>query len=295
MVAINTNIASLLAQNNTRQVNNELEKAMERLSSGLRINSAGDDAAGLAISSRMEAQVRGLQAAIKNANDGISVTQVAEGAMEEVGNILQRMRELAVQAANDSNSDADRSYLQAEVSQLAEEITRISETTQFNGQNILDGSYTDKYFQIGANASQNVGLSIANLASEALGIGTTSASASSTSTTTSSTATEEIARIEFGFDDTYSFQLTDRETGLSYQIQTDTKTIAASAASTALDTVTIADHGFRTGDALTVASSAGNQSSMSGSFFAIKIDEDTFQTISEMAELYNADRIVEYC
>ena len=233
MVAINTNIASLLAQNNTRQVNNELEKAMERLSSGLRINSAGDDAAGLAISSRMEAQVRGLQAAIKNANDGISVTQVAEGAMEEVGNILQRMRELAVQAANDSNSDADRSYLQAEVSQLAEEITRISETTQFNGQNILDGSYTDKYFQIGANASQNVGLSIANLASEALGIGTTSASASSTSTTTSSTATEEIARIEFGFDDTYSFQLTDRETGLSYQIQTDTKTIAASAASTA--------------------------------------------------------------
>ena len=97
MVSINTNVASLLAQNNTRQVNNELEKAMERLSSGLRINSAGDDAAGLAISSKMEAQVRGLQAAIKNANDGISVTQVAEGAMEEIDNILQRMRELAVQ------------------------------------------------------------------------------------------------------------------------------------------------------------------------------------------------------
>ena len=129
---------------------------MERLSSGLRINSAGDDAAGLAIASRMEAQVRGLQAAIKNANDGISVVQTAEGAMEEVGNILQRMRELAVQASNDSNSDADRAYLQDEVAQLAEEITRISQTTQFNGQNILDGSYTDKYFQIGANASQNV-------------------------------------------------------------------------------------------------------------------------------------------
>ena len=115
MVSINTNVASLLAQNNTRQVNNELEKAMERLSSGLRINSASDDAAGLAISSKMEAQVRGLQAAIKNANDGISVTQVAEGAMEEIGNILQRMRELAVQSANDSNSDTDRAYLQAEV------------------------------------------------------------------------------------------------------------------------------------------------------------------------------------
>ena len=115
LVSINTNVASLLAQNNTRQVNNELEKAMERLSSGLRINSASDDAAGLAISSKMEAQVRGLQAAIKNANDGISVTQVAEGAMEEIGNILQRMRELAVQSANDSNSDTDRAYLQAEV------------------------------------------------------------------------------------------------------------------------------------------------------------------------------------
>ena len=193
MVAINTNIASLLAQNNTRQVNNELEKAMERLSSGLRINSAGDDAAGLAIASRMESQVRGLQAAIKNANDGISVTQVAEGAMDEVGNILQRMRELAVQSANDSNSDADRAYLQEEVAQLAEEITRISETTQFNGQNILDGSYTDKYFQIGANASQNVGLSIANLAADALGIGAITTSTSTSSTTTSTAVTEEVA------------------------------------------------------------------------------------------------------
>ena len=99
--------------------------------------------------------------------------QTAEGAMQEVGNILQRMRELAVQASNDSNSDAERAYLQDEVAQLAEEITRISETTQFNGQNILDASYSDKYFQIGANASQNVGLSIASLAADSLGIGTT--------------------------------------------------------------------------------------------------------------------------
>ena len=113
MVAINTNIASLLAQNNSRIVNNELEKAMERLSSGLRINSAGDDAAGLAIASRMEAQVRGLQMAIKNANDGISLTQVAEGAMDEISNILHRMRELAIQSANDSNSAEERSFLQA--------------------------------------------------------------------------------------------------------------------------------------------------------------------------------------
>ena len=160
MVSINTNISSLLAQNNARQVNIELEKAMERLSSGMRINSAGDDAAGLAIASRMESQVRGLQAAIKNANDGISVTQTAEGAMEEIGNILQRMRELAVQSANDSNSDADRAYLQQEVAQLSDEITRISQTTQFNGINVLDGSFTGKTFQIGANSNQSVSLDI---------------------------------------------------------------------------------------------------------------------------------------
>jgi len=272
MVAINTNIASLLAQNNTRQVNNELEKAMERLSSGLRINSAGDDAAGLAISSRMESQVRGLQAAIKNANDGISVTQVAEGAMEEVGNILQRMRELAVQAANDSNSDADRAYLQAEVSQLAEEITRISSTTQFNGQNILDGSYTDKYFQIGANASQNVGLSIANLAADSLGIGTSSTT-TSTTTTTSTATTEEIARVEFAFDDTYSFKLTDRDTGLNYQIQLDSSTVASGDVSSALDTLTISDHGLRTGDAITATAGAVT----AGTYYVIKVDEDTIQ------------------
>jgi flagellin len=286
MVAINTNIASLLAQNNTRQVNNELEKAMERLSSGLRINSAGDDAAGLAISSRMEAQVRGLQAAIKNANDGISVTQVAEGAMEEVGNILQRMRELAVQAANDSNSDADRAYLQAEVSQLAEEITRISSTTQFNGQNILDGSYTDKYFQIGANASQNVGLSIANLAADSLGIGTSSTT-STTTTTTSSVATEEIARLEFGFDDDYDFTLTDRETGLNYSIAPSTVTSGNTSADATNNTFTISDHGFRTGDYIDISGG----SSTTGNVYAIKIDENTFQIASSKGDAINGTAI----
>ena len=291
MVAINTNIASLLAQNNTRQVNNELEKAMERLSSGLRINSAGDDAAGLAIASRMESQVRGLQAAIKNANDGISVTQVAEGAMEEVGNILQRMRELAVQSANDSNSDADRAYLQQEVSQLAEEITRISETTQFNGQNILDGSYTDKYFQIGANASQNVGLSIANLAADALGIGTSSTTTTTTTTTTSSAVTEEIARVEFGFDDDYDFTLTDRETGLTYSIAstlaTDSNNTTATTAGLAVDstndTLTLTAHGLRTGDEVT----ASGNGSLSGTFFAIKIDENTVQFATSKGNAIN--------
>ena len=282
MVSVNANIASLLAQNNTRQVNNELEKAMERLSSGLRINSAGDDAAGLAIASRMEAQVRGLQAAIKNANDGISVVQTAEGAMEEVGNILQRMRELAVQASNDSNSDADRAYLQDEVAQLAEEITRISQTTQFNGQNILDGSYTDKYFQIGANASQNVGLSIASVAADSLGIGTTTTTASSTSST-SSAPTEEIARINFMFDDTYSFKLTDRDTGLSYQIAGGSLTITAGDIKSNIDTLSLTDHGLRTGDEIALS---GN-GSMTGTFYVIKVDEDTIQVATSKGNAIN--------
>ena len=183
MVSVNANIASLLAQNNTRQVNNELEKAMERLSSGLRINSAGDDAAGLAIASRMEAQVRGLQAAIKNANDGISVVQTAEGAMEEVGNILQRMRELAVQASNDSNSDADRAYLQDEVAQLAEEITRISQTTQFNGQNILDGSYKTSISKL-VQMLLRMLVFLLLVWQHSLGIGTTTTTVLATSSTT---------------------------------------------------------------------------------------------------------------
>ena len=273
MVSINTNISSLLAQNNTRQVNNELEKAMERLSSGLRINSASDDAAGLAIASRMESQVRGLQAAIKNANDGISVTQTAEGAMEEIGNILQRMRELAVQSANDSNSDADRAYLQQEVAQLSDEITRISETTQYNGVNVLDGSFAGKTFQIGANANQSVSLDIANVAAASLGIGASSTSSTSSTTTTTSGVAEEIGSLSFDMDDRYAFQLTDRDTGLSYRIAPAAATAAISASVVSLDRVILTDHGFRTGDAF-IYSSVGTVR------YIIKIDEDTFQIAS---------------
>ena len=141
MTVINTNTASIMAQANMKKVSGELEEAMERLSSGLRINSAADDAAGLSIVNRMEAQVRGLNMAIRNANDGISLTQSAEGGMQEVTNILQRMRELSVQASNGTYSDDDRAQLQAEVSQLSDELGRIAETTTFNGQNILDGGF----------------------------------------------------------------------------------------------------------------------------------------------------------
>ena len=154
-LTINTNVASLNAQRNLGTSQANLNKSMERLSSGLRINSAKDDAAGLAISDRMTSQIRGLNQASRNANDGISLSQTAEGALQESTNILQRIREIAVQSANDTNSASDRSSLNDEVNQLVAELDRISETTQFNGKTLLDGSMNNATFQVGANAGSN--------------------------------------------------------------------------------------------------------------------------------------------
>ncbi|MEH6910732.1 MAG: flagellin, partial [Oceanicoccus sp.] len=133
---INTNIASLSAQNSLNKSQNSLQTSLERLSSGLRINSAKDDAAGLAIVDRMTSQIRGLNQAVRNANDGLSVAQVAEGALQESSNIMQRMRELSIQSANDSNSSTDRANIQKEVTQLQAELNRIGDTTTFNGKNL---------------------------------------------------------------------------------------------------------------------------------------------------------------
>ncbi len=155
-MVINTNVSSLTAQRNLSKTGLGLETAMARLSSGLRINSAKDDAAGLAISERMTAQVNGLSQARRNANDGISVAQTAEGALQTSGDILQRIRTLAVQSANDTNSSSDRQALQAETSQLISEFDRIATTTQFNGLNLLDGNFSKTQFQVGANANQTI-------------------------------------------------------------------------------------------------------------------------------------------
>jgi flagellin len=142
---------------------------MERLSSGMRINSAQDDAAGLQISNRLTSQIEGLAVAQRNANDGISIAQTAEGAMSATTDILQRMRELALQSANGSNSDADRDALQKELTALQTEITRIAETTSFGGQNLLDGSFGSKAFQIGADANQTISMNLANTSANAIG------------------------------------------------------------------------------------------------------------------------------
>jgi flagellin len=168
-LSINTNVMSLNAQRNLGTSQSALSKSMQRLSSGLRINSAKDDAAGLSISDRMTSQIRGLNQAARNANDGISLAQTAEGALQETTNILQRMRELAVQSANDTNSSSDRTSLQAEVNQLKQEMTRIADTTEFNGKKLLDGSMTSAQFQVGANANQTISFGISSAKAASLG------------------------------------------------------------------------------------------------------------------------------
>ena len=167
---INTNVASLNAQRNLNRSQSGLDVALQRLSSGLRINSAKDDAAGLGITSRMSAQINGLNQAARNANDGISLAQTAEGALGEIANNLQRIRELAVQSANGTNSIVDRASLDAEAQQLVDEITRVAAQTSFNGLKLLDGSFTGQSFQVGANAGETISIaSVADSRATALG------------------------------------------------------------------------------------------------------------------------------
>jgi flagellin len=170
MSTINTNVQSLNAQRNLMASQGSLSTAMQRLSSGLRINSAKDDAAGLAISERMNAQVKGLNVAARNANDGISLAQTAEGALGKVGDMLQRMRELAVQSSNSTNTQDDRNAMNTEVTQLKDEIGRVASQTSFNGITLLNGSSGALVFQVGANAGESITLSqIASVEQNALG------------------------------------------------------------------------------------------------------------------------------
>jgi flagellin len=173
-LVINTNVASLNAQRQLMSSGNSLDRATERLSSGARINSAKDDAAGLAIANRMTSQVRGLDQAIRNANDGVSLIQTAEGALSESTNILQRMRELSVQSANGIYTAGDRKTLDAEVKQLVSELDRIAKTTSFNGQNLLDGKLGKVDLQVGSSANQTISLKVPAMDAKTLGMGSTS-------------------------------------------------------------------------------------------------------------------------
>lgn len=178
---INHNIAALNTHRQLGANNTQASKNLEKLSSGLKINRAGDDAAGLAISEKMRGQIRGLDMASKNAQDGISLIQTAEGALNETHSILQRMRELAVQSSNDTSTNGDRKEIQKEINQLVDEIDRIATDTEFNTQKLLNGSFTNKKFQIGANATQEMSLTISGMGSA--NMGTAGATAATLTTT----------------------------------------------------------------------------------------------------------------
>ena len=170
-IVVNTNMASIVAQRNLDDSTKALGKTFQRLSSGLRVNASTDDSAGLSISDRMEASIRALNQAVRNSNDTISVLQIAEGALTETTNALQRIRELAVQAANDTNTAQNRLDIQQEVTQLVSEINRIAESTQFNNQSLIQGSYeAGKIFQVGANMDQTIVVSIQNMYGSVLGV-----------------------------------------------------------------------------------------------------------------------------
>ena len=201
MASINTNMSANIAANSMTRNERSMSSTMERLSTGLRINSAKDDAAGLAISSKMTSQIRGLNQAVRNSNDAISMIQVAEGAMKEVTNMFQRMRELAVQSISDSNTTSDRTALNNEYKQLSAEVARVAENTQWNGTNILDGARTATTFQIGANANQTIAVNFGDLSTNNL---TTTLSSTAEGTGQTIVLSEALAT-----GDVLSYKLTD--------------------------------------------------------------------------------------
>ena len=221
---INTNIASLNAQRNLTTSQNSLNTSLQRLSSGLRINSAKDDAAGLAISERMTSQIKGLSVASRNANDGISLAQTAEGALSEIGSNLQRIRELAVQSSNATNSQSDRDALQSEVSQLVAEIDRVANQTTFNGTKLLDGSFTSKLFQVGADSGQTIGInSIVDANADMLGGAKFDTNSITVPTPTATTADLKISGFKIkdtaGNDVTFDDIVIAKDSGTSAEMQ----------------------------------------------------------------------------
>ncbi|WP_323752015.1 flagellin [Marinobacter sp.] len=254
-LGINTNVASISAQNQLGQSQNLSNQALERLSSGLRINSAKDDAAGLAISTRFQSQISGLTVATRNANDGISLAQTAEGALEEITNNLQRIRELSVQSANATNSASDREALNAEVQQRVAEVNRIASQTSFNGLKVLDGTFGDQAFQVGANAGETI--SIGGLDTRGSELGATISQTSGLSSTVlgAGDAAETTVDLSgtFAFDGTETFGGTIDING---------------------ETLTIADSAYADADALASAVQTAIDANTSGNLDGITVDDD---------------------
>jgi flagellin len=275
MASINTNMSANIAANSMTRNERSMSSTMERLSTGLRINSAKDDAAGLAISSKMTSQVRGLNQAVRNANDAISMIQVAEGAMKEVTNMFQRMRELAVQSISDSNTNADRTALNNEYKQLSQEVQRIAENTQWNGTNILDGARTATTFQIGANANQTIAVNFGDLATNNL-IGTVTNNSSATATIS---LTENDVATAMAATDVLSYKVTDLSTGATSYAQITGAAVATSAAGTPdaaadVETTNTGAAGSETG-AVTATTAAGTAVTIAATNNTIKISDVT--------------------
>ena len=275
-ITINTNVASLNAQRNLGTSQSSLNKSMQRLSSGLRINSAKDDAAGLAISDRMTSQIRGLNQAARNANDGISLAQTAEGALQESTNILQRIRELAVQSANDTNSESDRTSLNEEVTQLKQELDRIAETTAFNGKSVIDGTMTDATFQVGANAGTSQTISFSIDSARAADLGTdavvTAAAVAAKSGTTGTVVTADTAGVAGnGLSVTVQLQATAGSQGavvsgnsIVITVSVDSSTGVSAALATNTDASDLVDIAFDTTAVGTYTLAGGAEASAEG-------------------------------
>lgn len=254
-LVVNTNVPSLASQRYLMESRKEMETAMERLSSGKRINTAADDAAGLAISERMNSQITGLNMAIRNANDGISLTQTAEGAMQEVNDMLQRMRELSLQAVHGVNSDADRASLDAEVQALKAEIDRVASSTTFNNQNILDGSYNAN-FQIGYQAGDTLSLALASVDTSSLGlnVGTSSTAVDSGANTLISNRLVDTFKFDANLDSSYAATAG----GAIYSFGTTAGSADATGKSFAAGDIMINGQALAAFDATTLASAGGD-------------------------------------
>ena len=290
MTVINTNTAALGAQYNLKKVQSSMDEAMAALSSGKRINSAADDAAGIAIATRMESQVRGLNQAMRNAADGQSLVATAEGAMDEITNMLQRMRELAIQSANDTNSDDDREALNLEVDALIAEIDRVVNTTSFNNKNILDGS-ADMNFQVGAKAGETMNVSISSLGTAALGSLTGAPSSSAVLSSSHQGVEAETTEVSIAFNgnDTYSFNLNITDSAgnaqalaISADMNNSSAVSIAGAINTAIaNNATLGDYEAATssGNVVTIKSTYGQKITVD-SFASVGSGTATYSTIN---------------
>lgn len=290
---INTNVASLTAQRSLNQSQDALNVSLARLSSGLRINSARDDAAGLAISNTFTSQVRGLNQAIRNANDGISLAQVAEGALAESTDILQRIRELSIQSANGTNSGTERAALQQEVSQLQQELNRIAETTSFGDRVLLDGSFGTESFQVGANANETINVSIGNARATNIGANTVAitgtlgaANDDATRVANSVLATEDITVT--GFLGTSTIDVTAGQTGDSVATLVNANSSTTGVSAEARTTATISAISAAETFTFTVGSRTGNTATNTETAASITATVANVQDLSGLADAINA-------